>query len=347
MGRHARPIGGAAVESAPDSDLDWVLGPAPARAPEPAPLPAPELEPAPEPAPVRSGRHRAPVIPVVETAPQLVVQPAPQPAPEPDAPARPRSHRRAAPPRRRSSVSVPAVAGVAAVAVTAVGGVTLGANTGGGGATMESVSGAGAATAVERVPASARAARGEARTALTRKEANQARARAQALRDERLALAAAARLAALHRACGYNPNAQKNPDLNSEQLRNARIIVEVSQRMGLPARAAVIAIATAFQESFLKNLSYGHLDSAGLFQQRPSAGWGSYRQVTDPYYASKKFYTELLEVNGWRRLPVTVAAQDVQVSAFPSAYARWERAAAELVSAILDVPVTSLNCSPR
>lgn len=302
-----------------------------------------------ESAPVRRGRHRAPALPVMETLPPPIPPPIPPPvpsAPEYDAPARPRSHRRAAPPRRRSSVSVPTVAGVAAVAVTAVGGVTLGSHAGGG-ATMESVTGAGALSTLERVPSSARAARGEARTAMTRKEANQARARAKALRDERLALAAAARLAALQRACGYNPNAQRDPDLNSEQLRNARIIVEVSQRMGLPARAAVIAIATAFQESFLKNLSYGHLDSAGLFQQRPSAGWGSYRQVTDPYYASKKFYTELLEVNGWRRLPVTVAAQDVQVSAFPSAYARWERAAAELVSAILDVPVNSLNCSRR
>lgn len=235
--------------------------------------------------------------------------------------------------------------GAAAVAVTAVGGVTLGTNSGG--ATMESMVGAAAASSAERVPVAERATRGEDRSALIRKEANQARARAKALRDQRLAAAAAARLAALQRACGYNPYAQRAADLNSEQLRNARIIVEVSQRMGLPARAAVIAIATAFQESTLRNLSYGHLDSAGLFQQRPSAGWGSYAQVTDPYYAAKKFYTELREVNGWRRLPVTVAAQDVQVSAFPSAYARWEKEAAEIVGKILNVPIDSLNCTPR
>ena len=240
---------------------------------------------------------------------------------------------------------MPAVAGAAAVAVTAVGGATLGTHSGG--ATMESLAGATTTSILERLPAAERATRGESRPGLTRAEADQARARAQALRDARLAAAAAARLAALHRACGYNPNAQRDPDLTSEQLRNARIIVEVSQRMKLPARAAVIAIATAFQESYLKNLSYGDLDSAGLFQQRPSAGWGRYSQVTDPYYAAKKFYTELEAVTGWQRLPVTVAAQDVQVSAFPSAYARWEAAAAELVSRILNVPVDSLNCTPR
>ena len=124
-------------------------------------------------------------------------------------------------------------------------------------------------------------------------------------------------------------------------------IIDVSQRMNLPPRAAVIAIATALQESYLKNMSGGHLDSAGLFQQRPSAGWGSYRQVTDPAYAARKFYSVLLEVDGWRRMPLTDAAQDVQVSAFPWAYARWEAMAADVVSRVLQVPVDSLNCSPR
>ena len=191
---------------------------------------------------------------------------------------------------------------------------------------MESVAGAGATSTVERVAASDRAARGEARPAINAKAADQARARATALRDSRLAAAAAARLAALQRSCGYDPSAQRDEQFTSEMLRNARIIIDVSQRMNLPPRAAVIAIATALQESYLKNMTGGHLDSAGLFQQRPSAGWGSYGQVTNPQYSARKFYTEMLSDVGsaWRRLPLTVVAQDVQVSAFPWAYARWE-----------------------
>ncbi len=239
------------------------------------------------------------------------------------------------------------MAGAAAVAVTAVGGVTL---TGGsGGVTMESVAGAGTTSEVERVLSPARATRAEMRAALTSTEANQARSRAQALRDARLAEAAAARLAALQRACGYNPYAQRDEQMTAEMLRNARIIIDVSQRMNLAPRAAVIAIATALQESYLKNISYGHLDSAGLFQQRPSAGWGSFSQVTNPQYSARKFYTEMLSDVGsaWRRLPLTVVAQDVQVSAFPSAYARWEAMAAEVVSQVLNVPIASLSCTPR
>jgi hypothetical protein len=133
--------------------------------------------------------------------------------------------------------------------------------------------------------------------------------------------------------------------MNTEMLRNARIIIDVSQRMNLPPRAAVIAIATALQESYLKNMSGGNMDSAGLFQQRPSAGWGSYSQVTNPDYSARKFYSVLLQVDGWRRLPLTDAAQDVQVSAFGWAYARWEGMAANVVSRVLQVPVDSLNCS--
>jgi hypothetical protein len=231
--------------------------------------------------------------------------------------------------------------------VTTAGGVAL--TLGNGGVAMESVAGAGSASTVERVTASDRATRGEARPAINAQAADQARARAKALRDERLAVAAAARLAALHRACGYIPSDMRDERMTSEMLRNARIIIDVSQRMNLPPRAAVIAIATALQESYLKNMTGGHLDSAGLFQQRPSAGWGSYSQVTDPQYAARKFYSVMLDDVGsaWRRLPLTVVAQDVQVSAFPWAYARWEAMAAEVVSQVLDVPVDSLNCTPR
>jgi hypothetical protein len=240
-------------------------------------------------------------------------------------------------------IGVPAAVGAAAVAVGTVSAVAV---TGGsGGAAVESVAGVGSAPTVERITED-RATRDEVRPAIElTKAASLARSRAQALRDARLAAAAAARLVALHRACGYNLAIQRDEPFTSEMLRNARIIVDVSQRMNLPPRAAVIAIATALQESYLKNMSGGNMDSAGLFQQRPSAGWGSYRQVTNPAYAARKFYSVLLDVDGWRRMPLTDAAQDVQVSAYPWAYARWEGMAAEVVSRVLNVPVDSLNCS--
>lgn len=263
-------------------------------------------------------------------------------APEPVRPSR----RRTAP-KRRVPLAVPAVAGVATVAVAAGSGIAM---TGGptGGPALESVAGAGATSDLQRVPVDARATRSEVRPSINlAKATNQARARATALRDERLAAAAAIRIAAIQRSCGYNIRAQRDEDMTSEMLRNARIIIDVSQRMNLPPRAAVIAIATALQESYLKNISGGHLDSAGLFQQRPSAGWGSYSQVTDPYYSARKFYSVLIEHDGWRKMPLTVAAQDVQVSAFPWAYARWEAMAADVVSQVLKVPVDSLNCSAR
>jgi hypothetical protein len=121
----------------------------------------------------------------------------------------------------------------------------------------------------------------------------------------------------------------------------------VAEQMGLPRRAAVIAIATALQESFLRNINHGHLDSRGLFQQRPSAGWGSPSQIMNPEYSARKFYSKLREIDGWQRLPVTVAAQRVQISAFPWAYARWERAASQLVSNETQAKPEALLCTPR
>ncbi len=95
------------------------------------------------------------------------------------------------------------------------------------------------------------------------------------------------------------------------------------------------------QESTLNNINYGDRDSLGLFQQRPSQGWGTPAQVTDPVYATTIFIERLLEVPGWDALPVTVAAQAVQRSAFPDAYAKWEGLAAELVRQLADVtPIT-------
>lgn len=105
----------------------------------------------------------------------------------------------------------------------------------------------------------------------------------------------------------------------------------------MPARAASIAVATAIQESGLRNLDYGDdagPDSRGLFQQRPSQGWGSQEQVMDPVYAANAFYDALEKVPNYADLPVTVAAQTVQRSAFPDAYADHEDEAKAFASAL-------------
>ena len=128
---------------------------------------------------------------------------------------------------------------------------------------------------------------------------------------------------------------QQKVDWNDTQLANARKIIETTKKVGMNERAAVIAVATAMQESTLNNL--GHLgerndhDSQGLFQQRPSSGWGTVEQITDPEYATTAFLKALRQVDGWEEMPLTQAAQTVQVSAFPYHYAKWEQAAAELV----------------
>ena len=131
------------------------------------------------------------------------------------------------------------------------------------------------------------------------------------------------------------PTAVSGPGVHSltlEQTNNARTIVSVGAGIGVPAAAEVIAVAVALQESSLVNLPGGGLDSAGLFQQRPSQGWGTYAQVTDPVFASTTFYTRLLAVPGWQQMPLTVAAQAVQRSGFPDAYARWQTLAGQLVA---------------
>ncbi|OLT10353.1 hypothetical protein BJF78_29030 [Pseudonocardia sp. CNS-139] len=126
-------------------------------------------------------------------------------------------------------------------------------------------------------------------------------------------------------------------DLSDEQRQNAATIIGVARQMGAPPRAWLIALATAMQESTLRNIDYGDRDSLGLFQQRPSQGWGSPAQVLDPVYSTTIFVERLLEVPSWDDIPVTVAAQTVQRSAFPDAYAKWEPLAAELVQQLADV----------
>ncbi|MFC0031458.1 hypothetical protein ACFFMM_18235 [Micromonospora chaiyaphumensis] len=130
--------------------------------------------------------------------------------------------------------------------------------------------------------------------------------------------------------------AQSKIDLNGEQTANAKAIIAATKKAGLPERAAVISIATSLQESKLENL--GHLgdkndhDSLGLFQQRPSSGWGTPEQITDPEYSTLAFLKGLKQVDGWQDMPLTEAAQTVQVSAYPDAYAQWEQQATDIVA---------------
>lgn len=112
------------------------------------------------------------------------------------------------------------------------------------------------------------------------------------------------------------------PSLDPEQYANAVTIYQVGVKMGMSARDIQIALITAMQESSLRNLKYGDRDSQGLFQQRPSQGWGTVEQVTDPIYATRKFFTELKKVENRGSMAMTEAAQAVQRSAFPDAYAK-------------------------
>ncbi|RTL66391.1 MAG: NlpC/P60 family protein [Pseudonocardiaceae bacterium] len=136
-------------------------------------------------------------------------------------------------------------------------------------------------------------------------------------------------------------------DLSDEQRGNAQTIIAVARDMGAPPRAWLVALATAMQESTLRNINYGDRDSLGLFQQRPSQGWGTPAQVTDPVYSTRIFIDRLLKVPGWEALPVTVAAQTVQRSAFPNAYAKWEGLAAALVGQLADVSVLPARCTTQ
>jgi len=112
-------------------------------------------------------------------------------------------------------------------------------------------------------------------------------------------------------------------DLDAVQYQHAATINAVGLGRGLPEQARVIALATGLQESSLRNLDHGDRDSLGLFQQRPSQGWGQPAQIMDPVYASGKFYDALVQVPDWQTLSVTQAAQAVQYSAYPDAYAKW------------------------
>jgi murein DD-endopeptidase MepM/ murein hydrolase activator NlpD len=127
-------------------------------------------------------------------------------------------------------------------------------------------------------------------------------------------------------------------DLDADQMRNAAVIVNVAQQMHIPPRGWVIGVATALQESWLRNLPNlgprNDHDSIGLFQQRPSMGWGRPEQLLDPAYTSRKFFEKLAQVKGWEKMALTDAAQAVQRSAYPDAYAKHEPLAAQIVDAL-------------
>ncbi len=133
-------------------------------------------------------------------------------------------------------------------------------------------------------------------------------------------------------------------DLTTEQAENATTIVAVAVRRGLPARAASIALATAYQESKLQNLNHGDRDSLGLFQQRPSQGWGTAAQIRNPIHAVNAFYDALVKVNGYQSMQITEAAQRVQRSAFPSAYADHEADGRALASALTGYSPARFSC---
>lgn len=156
-----------------------------------------------------------------------------------------------------------------------------------------------------------------------------------------LAVVAAAGVA-VYRGAGPLPDAEgcraevsgEAVELSTEQAENAALIAAIAMRRELPPRAASIALATAYQESKLLNIEHGDRDSVGLFQQRPSQGWGTVEEILNPPYAINAFYDALVRIDGYQDLDITVAAQAVQRSAFPNAYADHEADARVLASAL-------------
>ena len=132
-----------------------------------------------------------------------------------------------------------------------------------------------------------------------------------------------------------------------EQAQFASIIAGVSVRRGLPPRAASIALATAYQETGIRNLDYGDRDSIGLFQQRPSQGWGTKKQLMDPAYAAGKFYDALVKIKNWETDDINDVAQKVQRSGYPEAYNDHEADARILASALTGQSPAGFSCLDR
>jgi hypothetical protein len=140
-------------------------------------------------------------------------------------------------------------------------------------------------------------------------------------------------------------SAGRDVALDLTQMANAATITAVGIGRKVPERAVVVALATALQESKLENLGHGDRDSLGLFQQRPSQGWGTPEQVQDPRYASRKFYNALLKVKGWQKMRVTDAAQKVQRSAYPNAYEKWADEAQVMADVLLGKVSAAVVCT--
>lgn len=139
------------------------------------------------------------------------------------------------------------------------------------------------------------------------------------------------------------PAAAPALELDAEQAANAQTIIRIGRELGVSDRGILIALGTAMQESWLRNLDWGDRDSLGLFQQRPSTGWGTADEVRDPDRATRAFFggpadpngtrtRGLLDIPGWETLPYADAAQAVQISAYPDRYARWEQPATTWLS---------------
>jgi hypothetical protein len=133
--------------------------------------------------------------------------------------------------------------------------------------------------------------------------------------------------------------------LDFVQMANAATITAVGVRRSMPERAVVIALATALQESKLENRDNGDRDSIGLFQQRPSQGWGTAEKIQDPRYAADRFYSALMKVKGWKKMRVTDAAQKVQRSAYPNAYEKWADESAVLARALTGQATGAVECT--
>jgi hypothetical protein len=139
-------------------------------------------------------------------------------------------------------------------------------------------------------------------------------------------------------------------ELAPDQAANAALITAAAVRRGLPPRAATIALATAMQESKLRNIGHGDQagpDSRGLFQQRPSQGWGTEAQIMDPYYAVNAFYDALVKIPGYETLDITDAAQQVQRSAHPQAYAQHEDMGRAFASSLSGQTPAGVQCTLR
>lgn len=145
----------------------------------------------------------------------------------------------------------------------------------------------------------------------------------------------------------YVPVGDETLTITHEQAGNAAIIVAASYKAGLPERAATVALATAWQESGLRNLDYGDRDSLGLFQQRPSFGWGTEAELMDPWYSSEQFYDEIVKFDNWESVDVNDMAQKVQRSGFPEAYRKHEANAVALAGALRGTLPATLACFDR